>query len=194
MLKSDVKYQFGDRLRELRERKGLTMKAIANEINVSESLISQIERNKVSPSIDTLFSIADALEADYEYIFQDYRKNKQVDLVRKKDRNNIVTPGVTFRQLTVMSDFSEKHAIEAFLMEIKKGEKKGAKDYGHAGKEFGFILSGEGVLEYGTEEYLLKEGDSISFSSDNPHILRNTGNGILRAIWVISPPRMLFVK
>ena len=57
-----MKYQFGEKLREVRERKKMTMRDVAEKAGVTESLISQIERNKVSPAIDTLFSIASSSE------------------------------------------------------------------------------------------------------------------------------------
>jgi mannose-6-phosphate isomerase-like protein (cupin superfamily) len=63
-------------------------------------------------------------------------------------------------------------------------------EYGHPGKELGFILEGTGILYYGTEEYKLFRGDSISFPSEIPHILKNTGSGPLEALWVITPPRL----
>ena len=70
-MKKRMRYKFGHKLRTVRERKGYTLKDVATEAEVSESLISQIERNKVSPSIDTLLLIADVLDIDHEYLFSD---------------------------------------------------------------------------------------------------------------------------
>ena len=64
-MKTGMKYKFGEKLRIVRERKGMTLKEVARQAGVSESLISQIERNRVSPSIDTLLQIADVLEIDF---------------------------------------------------------------------------------------------------------------------------------
>ncbi|MFC1669143.1 cupin domain-containing protein [Spirochaetota bacterium] len=189
-----IKYRFGNKIRELRERKGKTLKSVAEIAQISESLLSQIETNKLSPSIDTLFAVVEALDADMDYIFSDFKLNKQVVLVRKKDRKYIKTGSVAYEQISVVPDFSEDHAIEAFIMEIKKKGEKGSKDYGHNGKELGLVLQGEGILEYGTEKYNLFNGDSISFSSDIPHTIKNTGNEVLRIMWVITPPKMNFFK
>ncbi len=191
-MKNDVKYRFGDKLREVRERKGLTLKSVAEKAKVSESLVSQIERNRVSPSIDTLLHLAEILEIDPDYLFRDLRQKKKVDLVRREESKSIVTPQVTYRQLSVMRDKSEEYSIEAFLMEIDPGCEKGSQEYGHIGKEFGYILEGEGTLSYGTENYNLGEGDSIAFSSDMPHLLTNPGKNPLKALWVITPPRKIF--
>ena len=45
-----IPYHFGEKLRQVRERKGYTLKVVASRAGVSESLVSQIERNKVSPA------------------------------------------------------------------------------------------------------------------------------------------------
>ena len=82
-------YKFGDKIRLIREKKGLTLKEIAEKVNVTESLISQIERNKVSPAIDTLLKIAEVLEIDVEYLFSDYKIEKKVNIVKKDNRKKI---------------------------------------------------------------------------------------------------------
>ena len=71
-------YQFGEKLRAVRERKHLTLKAVAAHAKVSESLVSQIERNKVSPAIDTLLDIADALDISLEFLFEEYSRRRPV--------------------------------------------------------------------------------------------------------------------
>ena len=189
-----IKYRFGNKIREIRERKGKTLKAVAEVAGISESLLSQIETNKISPSIDTLFSVVDALEVDIDYIFSDFRQKREVVLVREKERKYIKTGTVAYEQISAVPDFSEDHAIEAFIMEIKKNGEKGSRHYGHKGKELGLVLQGEGVLEYGTEKYNLYSGDSISFSSDIPHTIKNMGKGALKIMWVITPPKMNFFK
>ncbi|MBN2619056.1 MAG: helix-turn-helix transcriptional regulator [Spirochaetales bacterium] len=189
-----ISYRFGDKLRDIREKKGITLKTVANKVNVSESLISQIERNKVSPSIDTLFSIADALDIDLDYLFSDYQKKKNVTILKAKDRKKIETDEITYHQLSVLPNASDKHAIEAFIMEINKGSKKGHDDYGHTGNEFGYILSGKGKLTYGKNEYFFTAGDSIAFSSEIPHKVECLSDEPLTALWMVNPPKILFFK
>ncbi len=134
------------------------------------------------------------LEVDLEYLFRDFKKDKKVSIVRAEERDSIIQQNVTYHQLSLMADPTEKHAIEAFVIEITPGGEKGDIEYGHTGMELGVILEGEGALNYGTRTYELKQGDSVSFPSDIPHILKNTGKGVLKSIWVITPPRMFFKK
>jgi transcriptional regulator with XRE-family HTH domain len=191
-MKSGMKYKFGKKLRAVRERKGYTLKDVAKRASVSESLISQIERNRVSPSIDTLLLIADVLDIDYEYLFSDYRQKRGVSIVRASERDSIRQNQVVIHQLSVTDQVSKTSAIEAFLLEIEAAGETGDQEYGHTGTELGLILEGSGELTYGNETYDLDAGDSISFASDIPHLFKNTGNSVLKAIWVVTPPRKLF--
>ncbi|MDR3123762.1 MAG: helix-turn-helix domain-containing protein, partial [Treponema sp.] len=59
-----MRYNFGGKIRAVRERRSLTLREVAEKAGVSESLVSQIERNRVSPAIDTLLALADALDLD----------------------------------------------------------------------------------------------------------------------------------
>jgi transcriptional regulator with XRE-family HTH domain len=187
-----MKYKFGEKLRAVRERKKLTLKDVAAKAGVSESFISQIERNKVSPSIDTLLLIADILDIDYEYLFSDYRQKRKVAIVRREDRNSISRNKMTIQQLSLAGGETGEPAIEAFLLEIEVGGEKGDREYGHSGWEFGVILKGRAQLIYGNESYDLQQGDSVSFPSDIPHLFSNSGTEILEAIWVVAPPRGMF--
>ncbi|MBN2443321.1 MAG: cupin domain-containing protein [Spirochaetales bacterium] len=189
-----MKYKFGEKLREIRERRKFTLKQVALRAGVSESLISQIERNKVSPSIDTLLTISEILDIDFEYLFREYKKEQLITVIHEEERRQISIGGISYEQLSIIHDKDEEHAIEAFMISINPGEMRGEKHYGHRGKELGVILEGTGRLHYGNRVYELKQGDSVSFSSISPHTLINTGTEVLRAFWVATPPRMEFVE
>jgi len=183
-------YEFGEKIRYIREKKQMTMKELAEKIEVSESLISQIERNKVSPAIDTLLKILDVLNIDVEYIFSDFKKTKAVHLVRKEERDRIIIHNTTYERLSKTIEKDHQHGIEAYYLVIEQGAASGSNEYGHRGKELGIIIEGEGDFTIGNHKYTLKSGDSISFISDVPHSLKNTGNIPLKAYWIITPPKM----
>ena len=184
-----MKYKFGEKLRNVREKRKITLKDVADRVGVSESLISQIERNKVSPAVETLLNIAEALEVDLEYLFQDIKRNRKVNLVREKDRNSIYFDGVSYEQLVKTIESTSEHGIEGYIMTIDSGKESGGKEYGHIGRELGVIIEGNGRFSIGSESYELAQGDSISFDSDVPHSLKNTGSGKLKAFWIITPPK-----
>jgi transcriptional regulator with XRE-family HTH domain len=191
-MKEEVKYRFGEILRNIREKRQMTMKEVASAAGLSESLISQIETNKVSPSLDTLLHLADILGIDPEYLFRGLKKDPGVTIVRCADRKTLTQPGLAFHQLSSIKDSSTEHAVEAYLLEIEPGAQKGSEEYGHIGRELGVILEGNGVFHYGNSDYELDTGDTVSFASDVPHVMRNTGKKKLKAVWIITPPKRMF--
>ncbi len=64
----------GERLRQARLQRGLTVRGLARAVDVSASLISQIETGKSSPSVSTLYAITAALEISIEYVFGDVER------------------------------------------------------------------------------------------------------------------------
>ncbi len=184
-----VPYRFGEKIRAVRERKGLTLKAVAQKTGVSESLVSQIERNKVSPAIDTLLTLADVLDINLEFLFEEYHKNRTVDIIYKEERRKIQEGEITYEEIATCTNSNDDIRLETYEITIPVKEKTHRGSYGHSGREIGYILEGQCILQYENKNYELKEGDSISFSASAPHTLINTGALPVKAVWIVSPPQ-----
>lgn len=185
-----MKYRFGEKIRAVRERRGMTLKGLAERAGVSESLISQIERNKVSPALDTLLSIIDSLDIDLEHFFSDYKRERKVKIVKADGRASFSRPGVVYQRLASMETGSAgKDGIEAYEIELQPGAKTGSTEYGHEGSELGLVVEGSAELTVGAAVYRLEPGDSVSFASDFPHVVHNDGKRKLRLFWVVTPPK-----
>jgi transcriptional regulator with XRE-family HTH domain len=186
------KYQFGEKIRAVRERRALTLKEVAEKAGVSESLVSQIERNKVSPAIDTLLALADALEIDFDCLFAGLKRERSIKIVRKNERPSYqIKTGIKYEHL---AQVEEQGGIEAYLITIEAGAKTGNAEYGHPGWELGIVESGIMELTAGNQVFTCRKGDSVSFRADTPHILSNPGRKPLRVFWVISPPKNIVNK
>jgi transcriptional regulator with XRE-family HTH domain len=182
-------FRFGEKLRSVRERKGYTLKVVAQAAGVSESLVSQIERNRVSPAIDTLLALADALEIDLEYLFEEYRRERPVRVIHADERRNIEENSVLYEEIVRPLEDDGAHAIESYYITLPVGGETKRGSYGHLGREFGIVTEGTGELHYETSVYPLNKGDSISFSATAPHTLKNVGKDSFRALWVVTPPQ-----
>lgn len=187
-----VPYHFGEKLRQVREHKGYTLKVVAQRAGVSESLVSQIERNHVSPAIDTLLALADVLDINLEFLFEEYRKERPVHIIRAGERASVKEDDVTYEELARPASDND-NSIESYVLKIPAGSHTHRGSYGHIGRELGIIIKGKGKLTYENKEYILNEGDSASFSAGVPHVLENAGNTELVAIWVVTPAQR-FVK
>ena len=184
-----VPYHFGEKLRAVRERKGYTLKIVAQRAGVSESLVSQIERNRVSPAIDTLLTLADVLDINLEFLFEEYHRERPVSIIRAGERRTIAEGDVCYAELAKPVESDGEHALESYMVEMPVGAHTHRGSYGHLGREVGYILQGKAQLHYENLVYNLNEGDSISFSASSPHTLINSGTVPLKAIWTVSPPQ-----
>lgn len=88
--------------------------------------------------------------------------------------------GITWARLTASAEDTE-------FLEItyEPSAESGKNMSRHEGREFGFVLEGELVVELGFESYTLRPGDSIIFDSSTPHRLINTKAAPMRALWVV---------
>jgi transcriptional regulator with XRE-family HTH domain len=183
-----MRHNFGEKIRAVRERRSLTLREVAEKAGVSESLVSQIERNRVSPAIDTLLALADALDLDLEHLFSDYRRERPVRIVRKDERSVFTRPGTLYERLAYLEG-QGREGIEAYVITLEPGAKTGGKEYGHPGWELGIVQEGRAELTVGNQTYRLLPGDSVSFMANSPHVLANIGRRPLRVFWIVTPPK-----
>ena len=183
-------YRFGEKLRMVRENKGYTLKTVATRAGVSESLVSQIERNRVSPAIETLLTLADVLDINLEFLFEEFHRTKPIKIVRKDERRQQNEADVLYEELANPVEKNGTYNMESYIITIPPADHTKRGSYGHIGQEIGYILEGQAALHYENQEYLLEQGDSISFSSAAPHTLSNpSSTETLKALWVINPPQ-----
>jgi transcriptional regulator with XRE-family HTH domain len=188
-----VSADLGARLREGRERKGFTVRGLARYVGVSPSLVSQIERGRVMPSVGTLYSIANQLELVVDDLFRDANapraeRAKISDAAnpvqRPHNRNTIrLAEGVRWERLTPRPDPEVEFLYVVYEVGAESCDKESL--IRHGGKEYAFMISGRLGLKVGFEEFELGPGDSITFDAQMPHRLWTIGKKPAEAIWVV---------
>jgi transcriptional regulator with XRE-family HTH domain len=201
----DPAVAIGGRLAAHRARRGVKVSALARQIGVSPSLISQIERGQSRPSVSTLFALAEALEVPVDAFFRDgdhteaappepprlgvvgeapAAEREQRHLVRRGDRSAIdIEGGVRWERLTP----APLDDLEFMELVYAPGAESHAALYRHPGMEMVLVLSGKMVIFLGFERYELEPGDSITFPSTTPHRYLNPTEETTRAVTVILP-------
>ena len=175
--------ELGQLLRDLREERGLSIVHLANELGVSSSHISQIERNVSSPSITMLKRIAHVLNVPITYFFEEETKTSSI--IKKSERKKLFLPdsNLTYELLSpsMVKDF------QLLLTRIEVGGSMGDSAIGHAGDECCLITKGEVEFIVDDVTHHLEEGDSIYYPGGTPHNAVNIGNVEAIIISVISP-------
>ena len=142
-----------------------------------------IERGKTSPSVSTLYKLADALEVPVTAMFGTPSEREQVIYLRAIDRSRVPVMRGTWEGLG-----GEKFVgrVEPFVLALDVGADSGSVPMVHTGHEFIFCLTGS--IEYQVEEdtFLLSPGDSLLFAAQLRHHWRNTGQGLANVLIVLS--------
>lgn len=181
----------GNRLRQERERRGISLRELARRVGVSPSLVSQIELDRVNPSVSTLYALVMELGLTMGDVFGDDVPPVQPATTRTDDI--VATPetravlnlasGVRWERLTPHSDSD----VEFLSVMYPVGAESCPEDalVTHGGREFGYVSSGTLGVRVGFDEYELGPGASIAFDSSSPHRLWTIGEEPVTAIWVV---------
>ena len=192
-----VSSAIGPRLRQAREHKNMSVRGLARYVGVSPSLVSQIERGRVMPSVGTLYSLANELGLVVDDLFSgaqprgkksDRSEMTAADVVNpvlKSGQRKVIklADGVRWERLTPTPDKD----VEFLVVVYDVGAESCAKDalIRHGGKEYAFMISGRLGIKIGFEEFELGPGDSIAFDAQMPHRLWTVGREPAEAIWVV---------
>jgi transcriptional regulator with XRE-family HTH domain len=192
----------GERLREARRARSLSLRTLAERLGVSPSLISQIETGRANPSVSTLYAIAAELDVSLdELLFNDRRPPEPTaparteiatggtmapapPVQRAADRHSIrLASGVNWERLTTLSE----PGVEFLHVTYEVGGASSPPDafQRHPGHEWGYVLSGRLQVRIGFDEYVLEPGDAISINSSIPHRLATLGEEPVHAIWFV---------
>jgi transcriptional regulator with XRE-family HTH domain len=159
----------GVKIRMLRKRKGLSLRALAELSGLSTNAISRIERGENSPTVASLRLLANGLEVPVTDFFKDESEEVTV-FVPADHRSHTRTIGQLIESLgTGLPDQN----LEPFMITVDPGSGTTSDPYTHPGEEFVHCL--EGTVEYrvGNQLYQLNSGDSLLFKADQPHCFRN---------------------
>jgi transcriptional regulator with XRE-family HTH domain len=179
MLTIDV----GGRLRQLRQERGKSMRALARASGLSTNALSMIERARTSPSVSTLYKIAEALEVPITAFFRAEPPKQEIVFRKSNQRNRVNFPNGKWEGLGGESFIGY---VEPFMLTLEPGASSGPFGMLHTGHEFVMCLSGQ--LEYEVEDqiFLLEPGDSLIFAAQLRHRWHNPGDGMTNAIFVLA--------
>lgn len=182
------KQKLGERLKRFRLDRNLTLKEVELKAKVSATHVSEIERGMTSPTIGALSKIARALGTDPSYFLQN-NAYPTVSVVRKSDRR-VYRYDDWGAEINCLNGGTRNARMSFLEVELSPGLTGDLTPLKHTGEELIHILKGVVEIHVGAARHLLKEGDSIHFKSQEPHTIRNIGDGRARILWVASPSFM----
>jgi DNA-binding transcriptional MerR regulator/quercetin dioxygenase-like cupin family protein len=171
----------GAHLRQLRQRRQLSLAQVANQIGISVGFLSALERSQMSASVSTLRKLALFYKTNILDFFD--ATESRGHLVSPGKRKILEAgPGVRMELLAWGNTVMEPHL---FRIAPKAGS---GESYAHEGEEFLYVLRGELRISVQEREYRLRTGDSFYFESATPHRWLNPGRNETWVLWVNTPP------
>ena len=162
----------GPRLREVRERSGLSQRALAKRSSISNATISLIESSKLNPSVAVLKRILDGIQMDLSTFFATEASE---------------TEPVVYRQV---GGTLEGRSMQILHERYAPGADTGKVALHHKGEEGGVVIRGRLELTVDGERHVLGPGDAYYFDSTRPHRFRNVSSEECEVVSACSPPSL----
>jgi transcriptional regulator with XRE-family HTH domain len=177
----------GNAIRTHRKQENMTLLDLAKRAGFSISYLSQIERNLLTPSIDTLRRLAEELGIPAgQLMLKDARQpNSPIAVVRRSERKQLAFPGSNIHYELLTPDMRRRASL--LWVEAPPGSESGPL-FSHEGEDGVVVLKGAIEVEVGGVWHHLEAGDSIYFNAGIPHRWRNSGAVNAEAVWLSTPP------
>ncbi|MBP3878881.1 MAG: helix-turn-helix transcriptional regulator [Lachnospiraceae bacterium] len=178
-----VNRKIGERIKNLRNRNGLTQQELADRTELTKGYISQLEHGIVSPSVVTLLDLIECLGTTPADFFRE-TKFEQVVYTEEGFFEKLDEEGNSIQWIVPTA---QKNRMEPLLVRLE-GHKKLSNDLPHEGEEFGYVIQGKIRLHLGGHIHTVKSGESFYYTADRDHYIENATSRPARFIWVSTPP------
>lgn len=177
----DVRQAVAENLRTIREQRRLSLEAAAQLTGVSKSMLGQIERAEVNPTISVLWKIAGGLKVSFSMLISP-------PLDAQAALSPCGTPTIEddgrYRNYPVFT-FDASLGCEQYRIEIEEGGSLDAQPHMAGTRETIVVFIGSVHVTVGEAAYTLAAGDGLRFRADVPHRYANAGNGTAQLSMVI---------
>ncbi len=178
----------GDKVRRIRQAQGLSMRELARKVGVSPSLISQIERNQVSPSFSTLKGLAKALNEDPSSLIDD-RIPLEWILVKKDARRSVYTgqEGVALELFAFPGPRDKR--MEIYLIKLQPGSVFTTDmiytSEGNSQDDFIYVINGTANITTDRRSYIVEQDEACYLTHENIQSLSGNSQIDTKIMWCI---------
>ena len=172
--KATAEVGLGDRVRELRQKRGWTLDELSLNCGVSRSMLSQIERNGVNPTVAVALRIAQAFGIALGALVDAPAAVAKIEVVRADDRSTHFRSDKDCRIRTLSPLHLEKD-VEFYEVRLRPGGALRSAPHFAGTREILTVHAGTVRVTSGGGTQELSAGDSAHYPADVPHEIVNTG-------------------
>ncbi|TFG60433.1 MAG: XRE family transcriptional regulator [Spirochaetales bacterium] len=167
----------GRNIKIIRKQQNLTLGVLSEKSGVSKTMLSQIEAEKVNPTVAMIWKIAQGLGVEITELLQGSGEPPRKFNVTRKDTVTVLNAAADAVQLHVLSPVSLVEDLEMYLLTFKPQGSLTSKPHFPRTEEFITVLRGAVEVTAGSHTACLEKGDFISYHCDVNHEIRNAGDG-----------------
>lgn len=171
----------GEKLRNLRVQKNLTLEELGERTDLTKGYISQLERDIGSPSMETFFAILEVLGVTPEEFFKQETTGQKIHY-KKDEGTHYVDEENGFELQWLIPDSNEKEMEPVIVTFHENGEYKAFAP--SLSETFIYVMQGQVELRLGEETYRAKKGESLYYEATESHQLVNHSRGKSRVLIV----------
>ena len=201
-----MNFEIGAELRRVRIARKLSLRSVATAVNVSASLLSQVETGKTQPSVSTLYALVNHLGISLDGLMKGQSsagvassatanyEDGHHGIVQRRSEN----PSIEMENGVVWERLADGGRVDAdpLMVTYEPGSSSSVegKMMRHDALEYGVIIEGTLTLRIEADSYELMPGDSFSFDANQLHMYENNSSKPARGIWFVIANREHEVK
>ncbi len=175
----------GRTISEIRKNRELSIREFAKQIDLSASILSQIERGLANPSLNTLRMIATGLQIPLYTLFVDDINHESL-ILRKKDRKKVYRENAEHIVFDVLSPDFMRSNIDILWALLNPRSETTSSYMAHNKEEFAIVMKGEVYVVIDDDEYLLEEGDTVRLLPRMKHKFRNKTEHTVEILFILA--------
>lgn len=180
-MKENVAF-IGMNLQSIRKDRGLSLDKTSDLTGVSKAMLAQIEKGDSTPTVTTLWKIADGLKISFSSLIT--RPQKAMQVIRKADTQLVSENEERYRVYNIVP-FSPEKLFEVYNVEIEPGSEHEAEPHTPGVEEHIFVNHGRLTMDINGTSTELKPDESMIFDGNQPHIYKNNGDALVKMTMVM---------
>lgn len=164
----------GNKLKDIRNKRNLSLDEVAKLTGVSKAMLGQIERGQSNPTVFTLWKIATGLKVSFSLFIDD--NTDDMEVIHQKDINPIIEDDNRMKLYPIFP-FDVNRGFEIFTIELEPGCNHISSSHNDGVEEYIIVTEGQIEIRVNDKKFVLEKGSSFRFMGNNPHTYKNIDQG-----------------
>ncbi|KEZ47107.1 helix-turn-helix domain-containing protein [Metabacillus indicus] len=177
--------QIGYNLKSIRKMRQYSLDQLSGVTGVSKGMLAQIEKGQSSPTVNTLWKIANGLGVSFSSLVEE--ETSGISIVRREEKAALQDVNDKYHVFPYFP-YDQQKKFEVFLLELLPGCRHVSQQHLSGAEEYMFVSEGEMAVSIGDDYYELVKGDSMKFTANREHVYENKTEAVSSCFLLIYYP------